>query len=81
MKVTEIKAQIKRAGRFSIFVDGKYSFSLSDLALLEQKVYVGQEVEASDVMKLKQISSDDKLYGNTLHYLAMRPRSEWEIQT
>jgi regulatory protein len=81
MKITEIKAQVKRAGRFSIFVDGEYSFSLSDSALLEQKIYVGQEVDSADIKRLKQISSDDKLYGNTLRYVAMRPHSEWEIQT
>src|SRR6266436_923247 len=81
MKVTAIKAQVKRAGRFSIFVDDKYSFSLSDTALLEHKLFVGRELDASEVKQLKQASSDDKLYGNVLRYVAMRPRSEWEIRS
>jgi regulatory protein len=80
MKITDIKAQIRRAGRFSIFVDGKYSFSLSESGLLEHKLAIGQELDEADVKRLKQASSDDKLYGNALRYVAMRPRSEWEIR-
>lgn len=81
MKITEIKSQMRRAGRFSIFVDGKYTFSLSESGLLEYKLVIGQELDKADVKRLKQASSDDKLYGNVLRYVAMRPRSEWEVQT
>jgi len=81
MKITEIKAQVKVPGRFSIFVDGKYTFSLSDTALLEEKLHVGQGLDAAEVKRLKQVSSDDKLYGQALRYVAIRPRSEWEIRS
>jgi regulatory protein len=81
MQITAIKTQIKRAGRYSIFVDGAYSFSLSDIALLESKLVVGQELTAEQVKEYKQLSDDDKLYGRVLQYVALRPRSEWEIKT
>jgi regulatory protein len=81
MKITEIKAQIKTKGRYSIFVDGNYEFSLSDTALLEQKLIVGQELDASELKQLKQASEDDKLYGQVLQYIALRPHSEWEVRT
>lgn len=81
MKITDIKAQVKTAGRFSIFVDGKYAFSLSDMALLEVRLHVGQEVDKEQVKALKQLSVDDKLYGMTLRYVGLRPRSEWEMRT
>lgn len=81
MKITDIKAQVKTVGRYSVFVDGKYSFSLSDVALLEQQVRIGQEVTKERVTELKQRSVDDKLYGLTLRYLGIRPRSEWEVRT
>ena len=80
MKITAIKAQVKQAGRYSLFVDDKYSFSLSDMALLEAKITVGQEVTEQDIKAYKQLSDDDKLYNRTLGYIAMRPRSRWEIQ-
>jgi regulatory protein len=81
MKITAIKTQVKRAGRYSIFIDGAYSFSLSDMALLESKLVSGQELTAEEVESYKQLADDDKLYGRVLQYIALRPRSEWEIKT
>lgn len=81
MKITDIKAQVKTAGRYSIFIDGKYSFSLSDVTLLEQQIKIGLELTKERVAELKQLSSDDKLYGSTLRYLGIRLRSEWEVRT
>ena len=80
MKITAIKAQVRRAGRFSVFVDEKYAFSLSESALLESKLSLGQEVNHEAVGKFKQLSAEDKLYSNALHFTALRPRSEWEIE-
>lgn len=80
MKITAIKQQVKRQGRYSIFVEGKYAFSLSDTALLETGLTNGQELSASEVKVLKQQSVDDKLYNNALNYVALRPRSTWEMQ-
>jgi regulatory protein len=81
MKITDIKRQVRQTGRFSVFVDGRYAFSLSDTALLEQGLKLGLDLDAAEVKRLKQTSSDDKLYGLVLRYVAMRPRSEWEVRT
>jgi regulatory protein len=81
MKITEIKAQVKTAGRFSIFVDNKYAFSLSDTALLERRLYIGQEIDDKELKELKQASDDDKAFGLALRYAGMRPHSEWEIRS
>ena len=80
MKITSIKAQVKRAGRYSIFIDEKYAFSLSDTALLDSKLTAGQELSPEQVKSLKQASADDKLYSQALRYAALRPRSQWEIE-
>ena len=80
MKVTAIKQQVKRTDRYSIFVDGKYEFSLSDTALLDSKLVNGQELTAAQVKRFKQVSEDDKLYNNALAYVALRPRSGWEME-
>ncbi len=81
MKITSIKQQVKRTDRYSIFVDEKYTFSLSEAALLESKLVNGQELSEEQVGKYKQLSADDKLYNLTLRYVAMRPRTNWEIKT
>ncbi|MEK7599674.1 MAG: RecX family transcriptional regulator [Patescibacteria group bacterium] len=81
MKITSIKQQIKQTGRYSIYVEGKYAFSLSADALIDSKLTNGQELSENEVREYKQQSTDDKLYNLTLRYIAIRPRSKWEIKT
>lgn len=79
MKITKITQQVKRTDRYSIFVEGKYAFSLSEAALLEAALASGQELSAQQVNEFKKVSADDKLYNQALRYTAMRPRSTWEV--
>ena len=81
MKITAIKQQEKRKDRYSVFVEGKYSFSLSEGALLDSKLATGMELDGESLQSFKQLSADDKLYGNALRYAAMRLRSEWELRS
>jgi len=80
MKITAIKQQVKRQGRYSVFVEGKYAFSLSDTALLDSKLYNGQELTEARIGELKQTSIDDKVYNTALAYAVLRPRSFWEME-
>jgi regulatory protein len=80
MMVTAITAQVNSKGRYSIFVDSKYSFSLGESALLESKLAIGLELDEARLKELRQLSADDKTYGLAVRYAALRPRSEWEIQ-
>jgi regulatory protein len=81
MKITNITQQVKRKDRYSVYVDGKYAFSLSESALLEQGLAGGQEFDKARLEELRSASGADKAFGNALRYVAMRPRSEWELQT
>jgi len=80
MKITAIKQQVKQQGRYSIFVEGKYSFSLSEAALLNSKIASGQELTPAQVTDYKKLSLDDKLYNQALRYAVMRTRSTWELE-
>lgn len=80
MKITAIKQQEKRKDRYSIFVDEKYVFSLSEPALLGSGLASGQELDRAQLKQYKQLSADDKAYGNALRYVTMRSRSEWEMR-
>lgn len=80
MKITSIKQQVKRGDRYSIFVEGKYSFSLSEGALLESKLASGQELTQKEIGEFKKLSADDKHYNRTLRWVALRPRTKWEIE-
>jgi regulatory protein len=79
MKITAIKQQVKQQGRYSIFVDGKYSFSLSELGLINSGLRANQELSQSEIDNLKDTSTADKAYNQTLGLLARRPRSRWEV--
>lgn len=81
MKITSIKQQVRRRDRYSIFVDGIYAFSLSEAGLLSQGLAAGQEIDRLRLQELKDASGADKAYGNALRYVAMRPRSVWEMET
>lgn len=79
MKITAIKQQVKRHDRYSIYIDGKYSFSLSELELINSGLRVNQEINTKEVAKLKDQSQEGKMFDRTLNLLSIRPRSEWEI--
>ncbi|MGH7239138.1 MAG: recombination regulator RecX, partial [Candidatus Saccharimonadales bacterium] len=68
MKITAIKQQQKLADRFSVFVDDKYAFSFTTNELLEQKLAVGDELDAGEVKKLKKLAIDGKIYHAALNY-------------
>jgi len=79
MVVTDIKQQVKVAGRYSISVDGKFAFGLSESALLESGLHVGLNLTDDQFREFKKAAGLDKIYGASLRYVAMRPRSRWEI--
>ena len=81
MKITAITQQAKRPDRYSIFVDGKFAFGLSEGGLLESGLATGQELDEARLKELKKMAGQDKAYNNALRYAAMRPRSEWEMGT
>jgi regulatory protein len=81
VNITAIKQQVKQANRYSVFVDGKYSFSLSESALLDSKIHSGMGLDKTKLAELKSLSATDKAYSRALNYVTIRPRSEWELRT
>lgn len=80
MKVTDIKAQVKHEGRYSIFVDGRYSFSLSENELLNIGIQIGQDFDEKGLEDLKNKAVEDKAMMRAYDLLARRPRSTWELK-
>jgi regulatory protein len=80
MKITAIKQQFKNPERVSIFLDGKYEFSLNLDELLQQGLKNGQELDKAGVKKLKKISADGKLRTRTMEWLLNRPHSTRELR-
>ena len=80
MKVTKIEAQVKNKGRYSVFVDDKFEFGISELGLINSGIKIGLELTEESLGDLKTEASKDKLYNQTLALIMRRPRSEWEIE-
>lgn len=80
MKITDIKQQVKRLDRYSIYVDSKYLFSLSEGEVLDSKLKIGQNLDKQQLDKLLNRADIDKAYMRALDSLSRRPRSKWEVE-
>jgi len=80
MKITAIKVQVKNPERVSIFVDDKYSFSLSLDELVKYMIKNGSELDQADIKKYKKLSDDGKLRARSLEWLLNRPHSIREFK-
>ena len=79
MNITAIKQQQRLQGRYSVYVDGSYAFSLSADTLLEEKLYVGYELDAAGLEAYKKLAANDKAYSLALAYTVRRLRSRYEV--
>ncbi len=80
MRITALKQQVKNPERVSIFVDGKYSFSLSLDELLKEKLKKDDELNEADIKRLKKLSADGKLRMRATEWLLNRPHSMREFR-
>ena len=80
MKITKISQQVKRKDRYSVYVDQKYSFSLSDYQLVSAGLRIGKEYTQAELTELINNSEFGKAYERALNYVMIRPRSIREIR-
>jgi len=78
-KITQLKKQQTR-DRVSVFVDDKYSFSVTLDQLLELKLKNGLEVSRQDIIKYKNTSDYGKLLEKSIAWALTRPHSQRELQ-
>jgi regulatory protein len=80
VKITAIKQQIKNPERASVFLDGKYAFSLTLNELVAERLKIGQGLDEAEHKRLKKISEDGKLTARALEWVLNRPRSNREFR-
>jgi regulatory protein len=80
VNITKIAPAVKTAGRYNLFVDGEYAFSLDESQLVTLALKVGQEISEVELADLKDESQLGKNYIRALDLLSRRPRSEREIR-
>lgn len=80
MKITSISSQVRNPDRVNISVDGKYRFSLDIFQVVETGIKIGLEVDENRIEQLEQESQFGKMYGQSLEYCLVRPRSVREMR-
>jgi len=80
MKISDIKQQLKRKDRYSVYVDGKFTFSLGESELINSGLRINHELAKDELESLKQTAVLDKAYDRALNLIARRRRSEWEVR-
>lgn len=79
MIITKISAQKNNPDRVNIFVDAKYSFSLTINQVIEQKLKINQEIDEQKIKYFNKISELGKQKAKALEWLMLRPHSEKEF--
>lgn len=78
--VTKVSAQ-KRPGRYNIFLEGKYAFSVAEKTLTNFVLLPGKELTSQQIEKIKQYDADAQASNLAARYLNYEPRSIYELLT
>lgn len=76
--ISEIKLQ-KPKKRWSIYLDGKYAFSLLPEEVVKEKIKVGQEISSEKIQELIKKSDFQSNLEKVYNFLSFRPRSSEEV--
>lgn len=80
-KITLIEYQKTNPDRVNIFVEDEYAFSIAAVLVVERQLKAGVELTPQDSAELQGADLYNQGLVAALQLLAMRPRSESEIQT
>lgn len=80
MVVTGYEDQKKNKDRISIFVDGKYSFSLSADGFLKFKIHKGLELTLDEIEEMKQTDEGNAAFSKLLFIIQYGMKTEKEIR-
>jgi len=78
--ITKIVVAAKTAGRYNIFINSDFAFSLDENQLVDLALKKGQKISAETFAKLKNESDFGKNYIAALDLISRRIRSEKEIR-
>lgn len=79
LRVTKITQQARRADRYSVYINDKYSFSLNEYQLANSGLRNGKILTQDELDNFANESQFGKAYERTFNYVMIRPRSEKEI--
>lgn len=78
--ITDLKQGAKNPNRVNVFVDGKYSFSLDVVQVVDFGVKVGRVLSETELEEMRRASEFGKAYQRALEWVLVRPRSVGELR-
>lgn len=78
-KITKITAQ-KKAGRYNIYLNGKFAFPVSEEVLVKYRLLKGSELDDQQVATIKKADHQSRVYSRALDYLSYQPRTAAEME-
>ena len=78
--ITALKSALRNPHRVNVYIDNKYSFSLSLAELSDLGLRKNQRLTEKQLLEYQSLSSIGKLYNQTLEYCMNRPHSRKEIE-
>lgn len=78
--VTKIEVQKKRKDRFNIYVDGEYSFPISEAVLIKIGMHKGMQLTKERSLEIEKENYDYMAYTTAVNYLSYSLRSESEVR-
>jgi len=79
MRITKLSPQRRNSRRISVFLDGKYSFSLDDKTAAALGLAVGAEIEPADLDRVLDADELQRAKDYALLLLSYRARTEYEL--
>lgn len=79
-RITRIEPQKRRKGRFSVFVDDQYAFSVDADLLVSSGIAEGDEIDEERLAELRRESELRYARERAYRLLAVRDRSEQELR-
>ncbi len=77
--VTEIKIQSKDKSKYSIFIDGEYSFAISADKVLEYKLKSGKEYSIDEIEEIKTEAEKELALQKALNYISKAIKTKKQV--
>lgn len=80
-KITKIEEQVKRKGRYNIFINDDFALGVDEDVVLKYHLTVGKEVTEDYVESVVRAEETSKAFGYAVNLLSFRSRSTGEIRS
>lgn len=76
--ITDLKPQVKRNDRVSVFLDGEFGFGLH--RSVAEPLRIGQQLDAVEIEALQRADQRETAHKRAVRLIAQRPHSEHELE-